>query len=82
MQKALAALAPTQTGKGSGVLNSCSFLGRAVAVTGGGIRFGVAGFEGFLTLPFLMLVGLSALPLPQPGRPKKVPLTPLLRRKF
>jgi|ERR1700722_17819907 hypothetical protein len=67
----LAALAPTQTGKGSGVLNSCSFLGGAVGVAGGGIRFGVAGFEGLL-----MLVGLSALPLPQSGRPKKVPLTP------
>jgi MFS family permease len=52
----LAALAPTQTGKGSGMLNSCSFLGGTVGVTGGGIAFGVAGFEGVL-----MLVGLSAL---------------------
>jgi MFS transporter, DHA2 family, multidrug resistance protein len=33
----LAALAPTQTGKGSGVLNSCSFLDGTVGVTGGGI---------------------------------------------
>jgi hypothetical protein len=38
------------------VLNSCSFLGGTVGVTGGGIAFGVAGFEGVL-----MLVGLSAL---------------------
>jgi hypothetical protein len=52
-------------------------LGRAIAwasLTHGGfavLTFGlcVAG------LGLLMLVGLSALPLPQPGRPKKVPLT-------
>jgi predicted MFS family arabinose efflux permease len=52
----LAALAPTQAGKGSGVLNSCSFLGGTVGVTGGGIVFGLAGFGGVL-----VLVGLSAL---------------------
>jgi hypothetical protein len=52
----LAALSETQTGKGSGILNSCSFLGGTVGVTGGGIVFGVAGFEGVL-----VLVGLSAL---------------------
>jgi predicted MFS family arabinose efflux permease len=52
----LAALLPTQTGKGSGVLNSCSFLGGTVGVTGGAIVFGFAGFGGVL-----VLVGLSAL---------------------
>jgi MFS family permease len=52
----LAALSPTETGKGSGVLNSCSFLGGALGVTAGGIAFGMAGFEGVLTA-----VGLSAL---------------------
>jgi DHA2 family multidrug resistance protein-like MFS transporter len=52
----LAALLETQTGKGSGILNSCSFLGGTVGVTGGGIVFGVAGFGGVL-----VLVGLSAL---------------------
>ena len=52
----LAALLPTQTGKGSGVLNSCSFLGGTVGVTGGGIAFGRAGFQGVLAL-----VGLSAV---------------------
>jgi MFS transporter, DHA2 family, multidrug resistance protein len=52
----LAALAETQTGKGSGVLNSCSFLGGTVGVTAGGIVFGVTGFDGVLAL-----VGLSAL---------------------
>jgi hypothetical protein len=52
----LAALLQTQTGKGSGVLNSCSFLGGTVGVTGGGIIFAFAGFGGVL-----VLVGLSAL---------------------
>ena len=52
----LAALSETQTGKGSGVLNSCSFLGGTVGVTAGGIVFGVTGFGGVL-----VLVGLSAL---------------------
>jgi len=52
----LAALAETQTGKGSGVFNSCSFLGGTVGVTAGGIVFGVTGFDGVL-----VLVGLSAL---------------------
>ena len=52
----LATLAQTQTGKGSGVLNSCSFLGGTVGVTCGGIVFGQDGFAGVL-----VLVGLSAL---------------------
>jgi MFS family permease len=52
----LAALSEAQTGKGSGVLNSCSFLGGTVGVTAGGIVFGVTGFGGVL-----VLIGLSAL---------------------
>src|ERR1700704_6333168 len=52
----LAALPLTQVGKGSGVLNACSFLGGTVGVTCGGIVFGHAGFAGVLEL-----VGLSAL---------------------
>jgi MFS family permease len=52
----LAALSETQTGKGSGILNSSSFLGGTVGVTSCGILFGVAGFRGVL-----VLVGLSAL---------------------
>ena len=52
----LAALPPTQAGKGSGVLNACSFLGGTVGVTFGGIVFGTAGFAGVL-----VLLGLSAL---------------------
>jgi hypothetical protein len=46
----LAALLQTQTGKGSGVFNSCSFLGGTVGVTGGGIVFAFAGFGGVLVL--------------------------------
>jgi MFS family permease len=53
---ALSELPHTQAGKGSGILNSCSFLGGTVGVTCGGIVFGMAGFEAVLAL-----VGFSAL---------------------
>ena len=53
---ALAALPPTQSGKGSGLVNTCSFLGGTVGVTGGGIVFALEGFAGVV-----MLLGLSAL---------------------
>jgi MFS family permease len=46
----LATLPQSQAGKGSGVLNSCSFLGGTVGVTCGGIVFGLAGFPGVLGL--------------------------------
>ncbi|MBV9969800.1 MAG: MFS transporter, partial [Xanthobacteraceae bacterium] len=52
----LAALPPTLAGKGSGILNSSSFLGGTVGVTAGGVLFGVFGFPGVLAL-----VGFSAL---------------------
>jgi DHA2 family multidrug resistance protein-like MFS transporter len=52
----LAALSPGETGKGSGMLNSCSFLGGTVGVALGGIAFHAAGFAGVLAL-----IGLSAL---------------------
>lgn len=52
----LAALPQQQAGKGSGMLNSCSFLGGTVGVTFGGIVFGLAGFSGVL-----VLLGASAL---------------------
>ena len=45
-----------QAGKGSGTLNSCSFLGGTVGVTCGGIVFKLAEFPGVL-----VLLGLSAL---------------------
>jgi MFS family permease len=52
----LAALPQTQAGKGSGVLNACSFLGGTIGVTCGGAVFGLAGFAGVL-----LLVALAAL---------------------
>ena len=52
----LAALPLQQAGKGSGMLNSCSFLGGTVGVTFGGILFGLAGFPAVLAL-----LGVSAL---------------------
>ncbi|MBR1126032.1 MFS transporter [Bradyrhizobium lablabi] len=52
----LSALPPQQAGKGSGMLNSCSFLGGTVGVTFGGILFALAGFAGVLAL-----LGASAL---------------------
>jgi hypothetical protein len=52
----LATLGQTQVGKGSGMLNSCSFLGGTVGITLGGLVFTSAGFSGVL-----VLLGLSAL---------------------
>lgn len=53
---ALAVLPQTQSGKGSGLVNSCSFLGGTVGVTCGGIVFALAGFPGVV-----VLLGLFAL---------------------
>jgi MFS family permease len=52
----LAALPLSELGKGSGVINACSFLGGTVGVTCGGMVFGRAGFAGVL-----ILLVLSAL---------------------
>ncbi|MEH2592238.1 MFS transporter [Bradyrhizobium sp. AZCC 1721] len=52
----LATLPQSQAGKGSGLLNSCSFLGGTVGVTFGGIVFALTGFPGVL-----VLLGVSAL---------------------
>lgn len=52
----LATLPLLQAGKGSGMLNSCSFLGGTVGVTFGGIAFALGGFPGVL-----VLLGASAL---------------------
>jgi predicted MFS family arabinose efflux permease len=52
----LASLPQLQAGKGSGMLNSCSFLGGTVGVTFGGIVFALTGFSGVL-----VLLGVSAL---------------------
>ena len=59
----LAALPLTQVGKGSGVLNACSFLGGTVGVTCGGIVFGHAGFAGVLVLLALSALVSAALSL-------------------
>ena len=53
---ALAALPATQSGKGSGLVNTSSFLGGTVGVTCGGLVFGLAGFAGVV-----VLLGVSAL---------------------
>jgi MFS family permease len=68
----LAALPPTQAGKGSGVLNACSFLGGTVGVTCGGIVFGEAGFAGVLAL--LALSGLISAGLALRLRSRESPL--------
>jgi MFS family permease len=52
----LATLPQLQAGKGSGMLNSCSFLGGTVGVTFGGIVFALSGLPGVL-----VLLGVSAL---------------------
>jgi MFS family permease len=52
----LGALALSDAGKGSGMLNSCSFLGGTVGVTLGGIAFAAVGFSGVLAL-----LGLSGI---------------------
>jgi MFS family permease len=52
----LATLPQLQAGKGSGMLNSCSFLGGTVGVTFGGIVFALSGFP-----RVLVLLGVSAL---------------------
>ena len=52
----LGALPLSQAGKGSGMLNSCSFLGGTVGVTLGGLVFAFVGFPGVLAL-----LGLSGL---------------------
>jgi MFS family permease len=52
----LAALPQALAGKGSGILNSSSFLGGTVGVTTGGVLFGVFGLTGVLAL-----VAISAL---------------------
>jgi MFS family permease len=52
----LAALPQTLAGKGSGILNSSTFLGGTVGVTAGGVLFGIFGFKGVLAL-----VAISAL---------------------
>jgi hypothetical protein len=47
---ALSALAPEQAGKGSGMINACTFLAGSVGVAGGAIAEELGGFSGVLAL--------------------------------
>ena len=66
----LATLLQTQVGKGSGMLNSCSFLGGTVGITLGGLVFMSAGFSGVLVLLGLSALLAAALSLRSPERLK------------
>jgi MFS family permease len=59
----LAALPQTLAGKGSGIINSSSFLGGTVGVTAGGVLFGVFGFTGVLALVAISALAGAALSL-------------------
>src|SRR5216684_2749058 len=47
---ALSALAPTQAGQGSGIINACTFLGGSVGVAGGATALALGGFPAVLTM--------------------------------
>jgi MFS family permease len=47
---ALSALSPAQTGKGSGIVNACTFLGGSGGVAGGATAFALGGFVAVLTM--------------------------------
>lgn len=47
---ALSALAPAQTGQGSGIVNACTFLGGSAGVAGGAATFALGGFGGVLAM--------------------------------
>jgi MFS family permease len=56
---ALSALAPEQAGKGSGIINACTFLAGSIGVAGGAIATELGGFTAVLAL--LALAGLLGL---------------------
>jgi len=47
---ALSALAPTQAGQGSGIINACTFLGGSCGVAGGATALALGGFPAVLTM--------------------------------
>lgn len=53
---ALSALAPGQTGQGSGIVNACTFLGGSAGVAGGAAAFALGGFAAVLVM--IALAGL------------------------
>jgi hypothetical protein len=50
---ALSALAPTQAGQGSGIINACTFLGGSCGVAGGATALALGGFPAVLTMTAL-----------------------------
>ena len=56
---ALSALAPEQAGKGSGIVNACTFLAGSVGVAGGAIATELGGFPAVLAM--LAAAGLAGL---------------------
>jgi MFS family permease len=58
---ALSALAPAQTGQGSGIVNACTFLAGSVGVAGGAIAFAMGGVVAVLIM--IALVGLAGAAL-------------------
>jgi predicted MFS family arabinose efflux permease len=53
---ALSVLTPAQAGRGSGIVNACTFLGGSLGVAGGAGAMALAGFPGVL-----MLIALAGL---------------------
>ena len=57
---ALSALPPEQAGKGSGIVNACTFLAGSVGVAGGAIATEIGGFSAVLAmLAIASLLGLT-----------------------
>jgi hypothetical protein len=58
---ALSALAPAQTGQGSGIVNACTFLSGSGGVACGAIAFAAGGFVAVLTMIALIAIAGAAL---------------------
>jgi MFS family permease len=58
---ALSALAPAQTGQGSGIVNACTFLSGSAGVACGAIAFAAGGFVAVLTMIALIAIAGAAL---------------------
>jgi len=58
---ALSALSPAQAGRGSGIINACTFLGGSIGVAGGAIAFALGGFLAVLTM--IALAGIMGAAL-------------------
>ena len=58
---ALSALAPAQTGQGSGIVNACTFLSGSAGVACGAIAFAAGGYVAVLTMIALIAIAGAAL---------------------